>query len=120
MTGIGIELHNSCKSVREELKRLYNLTEEDREELEERGECASLYQYITDALDIDLIVGIDGSLRGGEITVAFGGPCIYIDTRSGYIKAVWGCDRADLPLGDDICDALNDELQYIAESVTIK
>lgn len=120
MNAIKIEMLNTCKGIRADLERLYNLTDEEREELEERGECASLYDYIIGALDIDLIIGIDGSLRGAEITVAYGGPGIYIDTRRGYIKGAWGGERVEYPLGDEICDALNDELSYIAETISIK
>ena len=45
--------------------------------------------YCQDVLDVEYIIGSDGSFKGARLLVAFGGPNIWIDTRHGRVEGYW-------------------------------
>jgi hypothetical protein len=54
------------------------------------------------------MVGEPGDYRGVEVLLAWGGPNIYIDTRSGYIKGGWGNIKVEVYINEDLSDMLDD------------
>jgi hypothetical protein len=70
----------------------------------------SVYDYLQDVLDIEYIIGSDGTYRGARILVAFGGPNIWIDTRHKLVEGYWWQNKAQCSFDDDIglCDALEE------------
>lgn len=56
-------------------------------ELNEAYNEGTLYEYISDALEIEYTKSLSGNLKGVNILVAFGGPNIYINTGTGKIEA---------------------------------
>lgn len=64
--------------------------EEDARELGmEPTEIISGYEYLRDALDIEYIVSKDKEYLGARILVAFGGPNIWVNTRTKTVELSW-------------------------------
>lgn len=75
------------------------LTEDEHAAIEDYG----LLDYVSDsALDIVYRVGSDGSYRGTEVTVAVGGPTIWIDTARRVVHGSWGQDRYQRMYDDSV------------------
>ena len=60
------------------------------------------YDYLDDVLDINYIVAADGEYRGAEILVGFGGPNIYVNTKTLTVEGYWWGDRATWNYIDNI------------------
>ena len=77
------------------------------EEIEAGGD---VIEYLSDILDYQFIVCSKKEYLGSRILVAFGGPNIWINTRSNIVEGYWG--------GDAIERSYNDEMgidDYMAE-----
>lgn len=66
------------------------------------GEEMSAFDYLQDALDIEYIVNGKGEYLGARVLVAFGGPNIWINTRTGTVEGAWWSDRAEASFKDNI------------------
>jgi hypothetical protein len=69
------------------------------------------YDWLNDALDIEYIIGSDReTVLGARILVAFGGPNIWVNTRTNEVEGHWWGDSArasftdNLGIGDSIAD----------------
>lgn len=71
-------------------------------------EQLSIWDYMNDILDIDFIVSRDREYRSCKICVAWGGPNIYIDTASAYVKLYWWTEYAEYPLSYAARDAIDE------------
>lgn len=75
-------------------------------------------EYLSDALDIEFIVGTsrdnnnDRELLGARILVAFGGPNIWINTRSQQVEGYWWNETCIMSYKNDEFD-LDDAVQTI-------
>lgn len=69
------------------------------------------FYYLYNILDIEYRVGSDREYRSAEILVAFGGPDIWIDTKSNMVKGAWWGDYAEYPFEDNI--GLDDACQEL-------
>ena len=79
---------------RDKLKRQVQCVIEGIEEIEEDelnwdGEAYTAYDYIGDALDVEYVVGSDGSFRGARLLVCFGGPNVWVDTKTDMVEGYW-------------------------------
>lgn len=103
------ELENMVTSIRDDLNRLYeaDYTDEERDEMEERGEGYDLYSYFADALDIEYTISGNMDFLGARIAVTLGGPNIYINTRTGYVEGYWGTDKAEAWIPSEVCEEIN-------------
>jgi hypothetical protein len=68
----------------------------------EDGEQCSAFDYLQDALDIEYIVNGKGEYLGARVLVAFGGPNIWINTRTNTVEGAWWSERADASFTDNI------------------
>jgi len=70
----------------------------------------SAMDYLSDVLDIEYRVGSDKKYRSSEVLVAFGGPNIWIDTKTEMVRGAWWGDGASLSYTDNmgIDDALEE------------
>ena len=66
------------------------------------GEPMSAFDYLADALDIEYIVNSKGEYLGARVLVAFGGPNIWVNTRTGMVEGAWWSDRADASFTDNM------------------
>lgn len=69
-------------------------------------------------LDIAFIIGGDGRYRGATVQLAFGGPGIDIDTRSGYVIGHWGFNEPyKYRLRDETIDEIDDYLEELYQCI---
>ena len=71
----------------------------------------SAFDYLQDALDIEYIVSSAGEFKGARILVAFGGPNIWVNTRTGTVEGHWWGDSAFASFTDNL--GLDDALQEL-------
>ena len=75
------------------------------------GEPMSAFDYLQDALDIEYIVTRKGEYLGARVLVAFGGPNIWVNTRTQTVEGAWWSDRAEASFTDNI--GLDDALSEL-------
>ena len=80
--------------------------------LDEYGDSQSAFDYLQDALDIEYIVNSKGEYLGARVLVAFGGPNIWVNTRTGTVEGAWWAARADASFKDNI--GLDDALSELS------
>ncbi len=85
-----------------------NLTKEEWLEKADYIGAGDLYEYFSDALDEEYIVGSDGELRGVIVWVGLGGPGICVDTYRQEVRLTWGSDRATWSLWSDVTGAIDE------------
>jgi len=105
------ELEDRCRSIAEEITDGLKSSDPDQfnrwhEEGQPEDFQPHAWDYIEDILDIQYVVSGDCEYLGAQITVGWGGPNIYIHTRSCTVKGYWGSDQAQWGYVDNI--GLND------------
>ena len=75
------------------------------------GEPLSAFDYLQDALDIEYIVNSKKEYLGARVLVAFGGPNIWVNTRTKTIEGYWWADKATASFDDGI--GLDDALEEL-------
>ncbi len=70
-----------------------------------------IMDYLQDVLDIEYVVNGDGGYKGARVLVAFGGPNIWINTRTSQIEGAWWQDSCRVSFDDAI--GLDDALSEI-------
>ena len=78
-------------------------------DIDSEGEY-SAFDYLQDALDIEYIVNSKREYLGARVLVAFGGPNIWVNTRTGTVEGHWWGDSASATFTDSIGlqEALNE------------
>ena len=66
------------------------------ESLNYDGEPVSALDYLNDVLDINYIINSDKSYKGARVLVAFGGPNIWINTRTKQVEGHWWGDSCTM------------------------
>ena len=80
-------------------------------DLNDDGEELSAFDYLQSALDIEYIVNSKREYLGARVLVAFGGPNIWVNTRTGTVEGhCWG-DSATASFTDAI--GLDDALSEL-------
>lgn len=75
-------------------------------------EPLSLYDYLSDVLDVTYIVGSDRqTLKGARFYVTLGGPSVWLDTCSRSVELRWGGRSASWGLSFALCDELDEIAQ---------
>lgn len=67
----------------------------------EYDEIRDVYEYLEDVLDIVYIVNKNGDYLGARILVAFGGPNIWINTRTKQVEGYWWGDSCVMSYSND-------------------
>lgn len=101
------KLLNTCESIRKDLETLYNLTDEERKEREERGEETDIWEWLDGALNIEYTISGCGDYLSARVWVRLGGPNVWIDTRNYEIRGAWGSKRAETWLPSEICNEID-------------
>ena len=100
------EMKNECreyaKHVAEEIEAYYNGT------TNEDGEEVSLYDYVADALDYEVVLTSQKTVKAVRLYVTLGGPTCWIDTEEHAVICHWGTDQAGYPIDRDLCDELEE------------
>ena len=97
------ECREYANRVAEEIEAIYNgTTEEENDD----GEKMSLYDYVADALDFEVVLTSTKTVKSIRLYVTLGGPTCYVDTELHAVVCAWGVDRAEYALDWDACDEL--------------
>ena len=100
------EMKNECreyaKHVAEEIEAYYNGT------TNENGEEVSLYDYVADALDYEVVLTSQKTVKAVRLYVTLGGPTCWIDTEEHAVICHWGTDQAEYPIDWDLCNELEE------------
>ena len=95
------ECREYAQRVAEEIEAIYNgTTEEENDD----GEKMSLYDYVADALDFEVILTSMKTVKSIRLYVTLGGPTCYVDTELHSVVCAWGEDREEYALDWDVCD----------------
>jgi len=87
------------------------ISEADFDRNDDGDEC-SAFDYLQDALDIEYIVASDRkTLLGARVLVAFGGPNIWVNTRTNTVEGHWWGESASATFEDSI--GLQDALEEL-------
>jgi hypothetical protein len=79
-------------------------------DIENEGEF-SAFDYLEDALDIEYTFNSQGQYLGARVLVAFGGPNIWVNTRTGTVEGQWWGDSATASFTDSL--GLDDALREL-------
>lgn len=74
------------------------------EDLEEAYNNGELYEALDDVLDVEYTLDSSFNLIGVELTLAYGGPNIFLNTRYNRIEAYWGGEQSFVPVDSDVCN----------------
>ena len=78
------------------------------EDGEDRVSC-----YFQNVLDIEYRVGTDNEVRGVELTVGYGGPNLYIDTKDMQVKGYWGGSKATASIDNRVCVQIEEYFEQV-------
>jgi len=93
-----MNITSHVEQIRKQLEGLDNAWMQDCEE----PEHASAVDYLSDALDIEYIVNGKGEYLGARVLVAFGGPNIWINTRTNQIEGSWWNEISTVTYQDNL------------------
>ncbi len=115
MSNTQTELEQRVNSIAQDLSNGIVLTLDEHEHLisengQEAGDIMSAMDYLSDVLDIEYIISSRREYLGARILVAFGGPNIWINTRTEVIEGYWWGEEATASFNDamDIDDAMRE------------
>ena len=81
---------------------LENILNTTHEELIEAYNEGTLYEYISDALEVEYTNNLRGELIGVKILVTFGGPNVYVNTRSAKVEGYANGEHLEINLDFDV------------------
>ncbi len=98
--------------IKSHVEHIVKTIENGMNSYENEGEQMDGFEYLSDALDIEYIISSDRkTVLGARILVAFGGPNIWINTRTRQVEGYWWGDSCIMSYDRDemgIEDAIND------------
>lgn len=96
------EFRKYAKCVAEEAEAYYNGT------TNEDGEEVSLYDYVADALDYEVVLTSQKTVKAVRLYVTLGRPTCWIDTGEHAVVCHWGTEQAEYAIDWDLCDELEE------------
>jgi hypothetical protein len=91
------DLQNHVKSIVQTIENgLDSIEREDEGQFPMDG-----LEYLSDALDIEYIVNGNRDVLGARILVCFGGPNIWINTRTKQVEGYWWSDKCVMSYDKD-------------------
>jgi hypothetical protein len=69
------------------------------------------FDWLSDALDIEYIVNSKKEYLGARVLVAFGGPNIWVNTRTKEVEGYWWSDSAKASFEDNL--GIDDALESL-------
>lgn len=88
------EIKNHVQSIADNLTNPPWAEWNEGRDIDSEGEF-SAFDYLQDALDIEYIVNSKGEYLGARVLVAFGGPNIWVNTRTNTVEGYWWSDKAE-------------------------
>lgn len=103
------DLKNHVQSIADNLTNPPEEWNEGRD-IESEGEF-SAFDYLQNALDIEYIVNVEGEYLGARVLVAFGGPNIWVNTRTNTVEGTLWNESATASFKDNL--GLDDALSEL-------
>lgn len=94
------ENRQHLERIREEIETYYDGFEED-------GEEKTLFDYLSDILDFEILIDSRMEYRTCKVYLTLGGPNIWIDTEARALKLAWWTEKEEIYLDSDICDEID-------------
>lgn len=109
-----IEAHTNSRAYEDEDGNVVILDSDDEptDEMEYRG----LYDFINDALDIEVIQGLSGDYRWAKLYMTVGGHTIWVDTGTGLVEGRWGGDSCSKWVDSDAIYELDEAIEELIET----
>lgn len=82
-------------------------TNEDGEYRDEDGNPTSPYEFICDALDIEVTRSLNGDYMGARICLTIGGPNVWLDTADRELQGAWGGKRVNMYVPYEVCEEID-------------
>ena len=82
-------------------------TNEDGECRDVDGNPTSPYEFICDALDIEVTRSLNGDYRGARICLTIGGPNVWLDTVAHQLQGAWWGSSANFYVKDSVCEEID-------------
>ena len=93
------------KEIKSHVEQIRNNLENGfPDEIGQDDQPFSAFDYLQDALDIEYIVNSQKEYLGARVLVAFGGPNIWINTRTKQVEGYWWGDSSILSYENDAMD----------------
>lgn len=86
--------------------------EEPADEIEYRG----IYDFINDALDIEVTYSLSGDYRGAKLYMTVSGPAIWVDTQTGFVEGRFAADSYSKWVDSDTIYELDEAIEEIIEA----
>ena len=107
------DLRSYCEYIAKDVTKMVNdpstwLAENDMDE----DYCYHISAWVDNALDIEISIGFNGTYRGAKIMVAYGGPNVYVNTRTSMVEGYWWNERESVEIPHEVCEALD---KYISD-----
>lgn len=77
-------------------------------DLNEAYNNGTLYEYISDALEVEYTKSLTGQLKGVRILAVFGGPNIYINTGTGKIEGYAAGEYDEVDLTPEVSEEIEE------------
>lgn len=103
------DIKNHVQSIADNLTNPPAEWNEGRD-IDSEGEY-SAFDYLEGVLDIEYIVNSKGEYLGARVLVAFGGPNIWVNTRTHMVEGAWWGDSANASFTDNL--GLDDALSEL-------
>lgn len=108
------DLRSLCEYIAEDVTKMVNDPETwMKENYVDEDYCYHISAWMDDAMDIEMFIGFNGTYRGARIMVAYGGPNIYVNTRTGTVDGYWGSEQASVEIPSEVCEALDEYIDDI-------
>lgn len=88
------------------MDELKTMVEGIKKQIEEATENND-YRYFDDILDIEYFIGGNKDFRGVELTLTYGGPNIFVNTKTKEVKGYWGCSEYKRYISDEACNFID-------------
>lgn len=81
----------------------------------DNSETLTMFDWLEGALDWEYFIGADGDYRGAKVLVAFGGPNIYVNTRTKSVDLYWWNKTASWGISEFAAEELDNCLKELFE-----
>lgn len=89
-------------------------TNEDGECRDKDGYPTSPWEYVIDALDVEITRSLNGDYRGARVLLSFGGPNVWLDTADRELQGAWGGKRVNVYVPYEVCEAIDAAIEEYA------
>ena len=111
------QMTKTCQRIADEITNGIVITEDNIEDYQdddlgifyEVGEEVTASEYLSDSFDNEYTVTQALDYKSGIVTVALGGPNIFINTSNNEVQGYWGSERVSIPFTDNM--GIDDHLE---------